>query len=87
MPTTWNGMTRVMVEGIPVWKNAGGDLFYYDPDLKEQTLKVGTLEGGFAANWKEVCAGALEAYREGLKIRPRALAPSARTKTTAAGQN
>ncbi len=67
-------MTRVLVEGIPVWKNAGGQLFYYDPDVTGELLQVGTLEGGFASNWKEVCAGALASYREGLKIRPRALA-------------
>jgi hypothetical protein len=67
-------MTRVIVEGIPVWKNGGGELFYYEPELTEQIRKIGTMESGFLANWKEVCADSLAAYRNGQKVRPREFA-------------
>lgn len=78
MPTTWNGMTRVLVEGIPIWKNGTGEIFYYEHEPAGQPIKIGTLAGGFSGDWIEACAEGLAAYRQNLKVRARAGAGPAR---------
>jgi hypothetical protein len=49
-----------MVEGIPVWKNAADELFFYDTAAP---VKIGTLSEGFAEGWQAALQDALEAYR------------------------
>lgn len=80
MPTTWNGMTRLLVDGVPVWKNGEGDLFFYDQDLARPPLKVGTVAGGFSEGWADALAERLAAYRV-------AAAPRARATAAARKQN
>ncbi len=55
-------MTRVLVEGVPAWKNAAGDLFYYDQDSSQTPLQIGTA-GAFADDWAEIVEERLTAYR------------------------
>lgn len=71
MPTTWNGMTRELVDGIPVWRNKAGELFLYDQDLSKAPVRVGTTSNGFAENWQECMAHHLETYRTAATARPR----------------
>lgn len=72
MPTQWNGLTRTLVDGIPVWKSAGGDLFYYDSDLTQPALKIGTVAEGLSADWAGTLEGRLTAYRAAAGPRTRA---------------
>lgn len=62
-------MTRVLVEGVPVWKNAADELFYYDT---QAPIKIGTLSGGFEEGWQTVLQGSLESYRAAAAPRARA---------------
>lgn len=71
MPTTWNGMTRELVEGIPVWRNKAGELFLYDQDLTKAPVRIGTAVKGFAENWQELMEPHLNAYRAAAAARPR----------------
>ena len=77
MPTTWNGLQRQIYLGIPVWKNADAEFFYYDTDLTKPIVKIGSEADGFAENWKELCADRLEAHRAALQPRVRAAAAAA----------
>jgi hypothetical protein len=65
-------MTRELVDGVPVWRNAAGDLFLYSQDLTAPLVKVGTKADGFAADWSEQMAPHLEAYRASIvpRVRP-----------------
>jgi hypothetical protein len=74
-----NGMQRVLYQGIPVLKNADNDLFIYAPSSTE-SIKLGSESGGFAANWKEIYAAALESYRASLAPRLRSGAAGATKK-------
>lgn len=71
-------MTRLLVDGVPVWKNGDGDLFFYDQDLTQPPLKVGTVAGGFAAGWADALAERLAAYRVAAAPRARAAAAAQR---------
>lgn len=67
-------MTRLLVDGVPVWKNGEGDLFFYDQDLSQPPLKIGTVAGGFSAGWADTLAERLSAYRVAAAPRARATA-------------
>lgn len=76
MPTTWNGMTRVLVEGVPVWRNGAGELFFYDQNADQPALKIGSTEGGFVEGWEAILEERLTAYRAAQTARPRATGPA-----------
>ena len=67
-------MTRLLVDGVPVWKNGEGDLFFYDQDRSQPPLKIGTLAAGFVAGWADTLAERLAAYRMAAMPRARAAA-------------
>ncbi len=69
MPPTFQGMTRAMVQGIPVWKAADGGLFAYD--TQEPSLRIGSGEA-FGAGWETAYAERLAAYRASATPRARA---------------
>jgi hypothetical protein len=74
MPTTWNGMTRVLVEGVPVWRNGAGELFFYDQNADQPALKIGTSSDGFVEDWQSLLEERLVTYRAAQTARPRASA-------------
>jgi hypothetical protein len=56
-------MTRVLIEGLPAWKNGAGELFFYDQDLSKPPFQIGTIEGGFADDWVSRLQERLAEYR------------------------
>jgi hypothetical protein len=74
MPTSLHGFQRLIVKGVPVWKKEDA-LYYYDTDVNTNPTKVGTLSGGFDANWMSICKEKLESYRSSLTVRTRRTSP------------
>jgi hypothetical protein len=70
MPATWNGMQRILMQGVPVWKAADGSLFAYDSDLTQPLLPIGNGTE-FSATWRDTYADRLAAYRDSSKARVR----------------
>lgn len=75
-------MQRIQIDGIPYWKDAQANLYYYEgapAPTAETGIRIGTQAGGLAADWRERVAPRLAAYRESLaeRARPAAGAPSA----------
>ena len=76
------GLQRVLIQGVPVWKNAAGELFAWEPVAAASSaapLKLGTEAEGFVEGWKDLYQPRLQAYRASLVARPRSTAakPSA----------
>lgn len=70
-----NAYQRIMMHGIPVWKDTEGRLYYYEtatPPTAENRIQIGTEATGFNPDWKVLLEGPLHSYREGSKSRPRA---------------
>jgi hypothetical protein len=65
-----NPYQRTLVSGVPVWKDASGSLFAYEPNGAVGP-KLGTLADGFAEDWAARLQAGLEAYRGQLRARPR----------------
>lgn len=66
---------RIMVQGIPVWKDAAGRLYYYEtstPPTETTKILIGTEASGFNPDWKHLLDPSLRAYREASKTRSRA---------------
>lgn len=66
--------TRILLEGIPVWKTADGTLYYFDsstPPTPETRICIGTESTGFCSNWKDLLAEALASYRTTATTRAR----------------
>lgn len=70
MPT-YQGMTRLIVQGIPVWKATDGALYAYDTE--QPLLRIGTGET-FDAGWNTAYEERLTAYRGAAVPRARASA-------------
>lgn len=71
-PANPPGLQRITLQGIPVWKNAAGELFAWEPGTVSAPLKLGTEANGFVANWSELYEPRVQAYRASLAPRPRA---------------
>jgi hypothetical protein len=72
------GMQRIMIQGIPVWRNGDKDLFAYDHTTTANPLRIGNEATGFSATWKDLFEPRLQAYRESLQ--PRSRMPAAPSK-------
>ena len=62
---------RVIIRGIPCWKDAEGGLYYYESSAQpgENRIKIGTESTGINA---ELLGEVLTAYRAAQKPRARA---------------
>ena len=66
------GLQRVLVQGVPVWKNSTGELFAWEPAAATASLlKLGTEAEGFIDGWKDLYEPRLQEYRASLAARPR----------------
>jgi len=68
-----NPYQRVIMHGIPVWKDAEGRLFYYEsitPPTPETRIQIGTEASGFNPDWKDLLTHTLSSYRASSKSRP-----------------
>lgn len=65
---------RIIVHGIPVWKDTEGRLFYYEtanPPTEETRIQIGTEAGGFNPDWKDVLESHVKNYRQLSRTRSR----------------
>ena len=71
MPVTLAGYERVMVNGIPVWKNSANEYYAYEQDVATNPICIGSEANGFTVNWEEFYVTRLNEYRESLAARIR----------------
>jgi len=68
-------LQRILYNGVPVWKNSEGSLYYYETSVQpavDQRILLGTEAAGLRPDWKEVLEPRVKAYREGQEVRMRA---------------
>ena len=73
MPISINGFQRVIVQGIPVWKNSANEYYAYESDVTTNPIRLGSETEGFTVNWTEFYSARLDAYRNELASRKRAV--------------
>ena len=76
MPLSTLGYTRVILNGIPYWKDTDGTLYYYEssvPPTAETRIALGSETTGLFPDWQErgLLSSALQRYREEEKPRVR----------------
>jgi hypothetical protein len=71
MPTTLAGYQRVIVNGIPVWKNSVNEYYAYEPDVETNPICIGSETSGFTIDLEKYYAKRLAEYREKLFSRTR----------------
>jgi hypothetical protein len=72
--------TRILLEGIPYWKDAQGAIYYYESSTQPteaDRICLGTEGTGLVADWEARLAPTLSSYREGQQPRGRAPAAAA----------
>jgi hypothetical protein len=68
-------LQRILFNGVPAWKSADGNLYYYENSTQpqgDQRILLGTEAGGLRPEWKELLDSRLKTYRETQEIRARA---------------
>lgn len=66
---------RVILNGIPMWKDTEGRLFYYETathPTPETRIQIGTEATGLSPDWNVSLEQKLQTYRQGSQSRPRA---------------
>ena len=77
MPSATAPYQRIILNGVPYWKDSTGALYYYESSAfpsAESRICLGSVASGLAADWQTKLAAALASYRAAQKARPRALA-------------
>lgn len=80
MPPATAPFQRILVDGVPYWKDTAGILYYYESSTlptQESKIRLGTLTEGLDAGWEERLAGPLATYRASCTSRNR-LPPKAK---------
>uniref|UniRef100_A0A6C0K0T6 Uncharacterized protein n=1 Tax=viral metagenome TaxID=1070528 RepID=A0A6C0K0T6_9ZZZZ len=72
MPTVLAGYERVMINGIPVWKNKSNEYYAYEPDVATNPICIGSQSTGIMVDWEKYYLVRLNEYRENLASRVRA---------------
>lgn len=70
-----NPYQRILLNGVPVWKDATGSLFYYESSAQPTVytrIQIGTEANGLSPDWKTRLEQKLKAYRETSQARARA---------------
>jgi len=66
---------RILLTGVPVWKDAEGKVYYYEsqtPPTAETRICIGSEATGFSSDWQSKLEQHLRAYREASVSRARA---------------
>lgn len=74
MPSQPAPYQRVLVEGIPYWKDSTGNLYYYESSTyptEQARICLGTESSGLSADWQTLLEEKLASYRVGLASRSR----------------
>jgi hypothetical protein len=72
-----SSLQRILHDGVPVWKDAAGVIYYYESSAQPaegHRIRLGTISGGLDADWETRLVPVLAAYREEIKAGPRATA-------------
>ena len=77
MPSQPAAYQRILIEGVPYWKeSATGNLFYYEssvpPTTEPNRICLGTESTGLFADWQTRLEDTLKAYRTTATSRARA---------------
>jgi hypothetical protein len=70
-----NPYQRILMNGVPVWKDAAGSLFYYETSAQptaDTRIQIGTEANGLSPDWKARLEQKLQVYRETSQTRARA---------------
>ena len=70
-----NPYQRILLNGVPVWKDATGSLFYYESSTQptaDTRIQIGTEATGLSPDWKTRLEQKLQAYRQTSQTRARA---------------
>jgi hypothetical protein len=71
MPITLAGYERVMINGIPVWKNTTNEYYAYEADVATNPIRIGAETTGITVDWEKYYATRLDEYRNSLTTRLR----------------
>jgi hypothetical protein len=77
MPPTPAPYTRIIVDGIPYWKDTEGTLYYYEGSThptSDNRIQLGTQANGLRSDWELSLSSTLAAYRTAAAPRARARA-------------
>jgi hypothetical protein len=80
MPPTSAPYQRVVLDGIPYWKDAEGAIYYYEgstPPTADTRIQLGTQADGLRSDWQPLLSSALNSYRAAAQPRLRAAATAA----------
>jgi hypothetical protein len=72
-----SSLQRILHDGVPVWKDAAGVIYYYESSTQPaegHRIRLGTISEGLDADWETRLVPVLVAYREEIKAGPRATA-------------
>ena len=70
-----SSLQRILHDGVPVWKDAAGVIYYYESSTQPaegHRIRLGTISGGLDADWETRLVPVVSAYREEIKAGPRA---------------
>ena len=70
-----NSYQRILLHGVPVWKNVDGGLYYYEsstPPTTDTRIQIGTEATGLNPDWKIILETQLKEYRVSAQTRSRA---------------
>ena len=66
---------RILLNGVPAWKDSEGKLYYYDTQTHPTTdtrICIGTETTGLSSDWQTILQDRLTSYRTTLTSRSRA---------------
>lgn len=75
MPPAPAPYTRILIDGIPYWKDTEGALYYYEgstPPTPDTRIQLGTQATGLRSDWEHTLSSTLAAYRAAAAPRARA---------------
>jgi len=68
-------LQRMIFNGVPVWKSADGNMYYYESSVQpsaDERILLGTEAGGLLSEWKQLLESKVKLYREIQEVRQRA---------------
>jgi len=74
MPSQPAPYQRVLLEGVPYWKDVTGNIYYYESSAfpsAESRICLGTESSGLFADWQTRLETTLSGYRTAAVSRPR----------------
>jgi hypothetical protein len=70
-----SSLQRILHDGVPVWKDATGVIYYYESSTQPaegHRIRLGTITGGLDADLEARFVPIVAAYRGEIKAEPRA---------------